>query len=149
MRKSLFEDTYSLGYMNLEKPEDIVPPVGITFYAFHIMVMLSTLLLVICAGCLFFLFRGTLHKQKLFLLVSASSVFMALIASEAGWVVAEVGRQPWAIQGLLPVSAASTNLSTGTVQATFFMFLTLFTVLLIAEVKIMLKQITIGPEGDK
>lgn len=138
-----------LGYGFIEKPEDIVPPVSITFYAFHIMVMLSTMLLIICAGCLFFLFKDTLHKQKWFLLVSTTSIFMALLASEAGWVVAEVGRQPWAIQDLLPVSIARTNLSTGTVQTTFFMFLILFTALLIAEIKIMLKQISIGPEEDK
>jgi cytochrome d ubiquinol oxidase subunit I len=60
-----------------------------------------------------------------------------------------VGRQPWAIQGLLPVRVARSNLDTGTVAVTFFIFLALFTVLLIAELKIMCKQIAIGPEGDK
>jgi len=64
-----------------------------------------------------------------------------------GWVVAEVGRQPWAIQGLMPVKVATTNIAVGHVQATFFMFLGVFTLLLIAEIKIMLKQISIGPEG--
>ena len=70
-----------------------------------------------------------------------------MIASQAGWVVAEVGRQPWAIQDYLPVNAATTNINAGSVKVTFFMFLTVFTVLLIAEIKIMLKQIKIGPEG--
>ena len=71
-----------------------------------------------------------------------------LVASQAGWVVAEVGRQPWAIQGLLPVTIARTNLTTGTVQTTFYMFLALFTLLLIAEISIMVKQISIGPEEN-
>ena len=55
------------------------------------------------------------------------SFFLGYVANQAGWVVAEVGRQPWAIQGLLPVGVASTNIAAGNVQTTFFMFLTLFT----------------------
>ena len=77
------------------------------------------------------------------------SLFLGYIATEAGWVVTEVGRQPWAIQGLLPVSVARSNLDTATVATTFFIFLVLFTALLIAEVKIMTKQISLGPKGDK
>ena len=61
--------------------------------------------------------------------------------------MAEVGRQPWAIQGLLPVNVANTNIATGNVQTTFFIFLALFTALLLAEIRIMLKQIKIGPEA--
>ena len=52
----------------------------------------------------------------------------------------------WAIQGLMPVKMATTILRLG-MQATFFMFLGVFTLLLIAEIKIMIKQISIGPEG--
>ncbi|MBU2539226.1 MAG: cytochrome ubiquinol oxidase subunit I, partial [Proteobacteria bacterium] len=75
------------------------------------------------------------------------SIFLGYVAQQAGWVVAEVGRQPWAIQGLLPVGMASTNIAASNVQTTFFMFLTLFTALLIAEIRIMMKQIKIGPEA--
>lgn len=74
------------------------------------------------------------------------SIPLAYIASQAGWVVAEVGRQPWAIQDLLPVNAAISRLETGSVQTTFFIFLIMFTVLLIAEIGIMLKAIKKGPE---
>ena len=63
--------------------------------------------------------------------------------------VAEVGRQPWAIQDMLPVGAAISKLQTGSVQLTFFIFLLLFTVLLFAEIGIMLKAIKKGPEGIK
>ncbi len=51
------------------------------------------------------------------------------------------------VQGLMPVKVATTNIAVGHVQATFFMFLAVFPLLLIAEIKIMLKQISIGPEG--
>ncbi len=76
------------------------------------------------------------------------SLFLGYLAQQTGWVVSEVGRQPWAIQDMLPVSIARSNLDTGTVMVTFFMFLALFTALLIAELKIMTKQISIGPEGE-
>ena len=64
------------------------------------------------------------------------------------WVVAECGRQPWAIQDMLPTSAAISKLDVGSVQTTFFIFLVLFTVMLIAEVGIMLKAIRKGPETE-
>ena len=72
---------------------------------------------------------------------------MGYIAAEAGWIVAEAGRQPWAIQDLMPVGIAATNLGSGNVALSFTLFAVLFTILLIAEIKIMLKQIAIGPNG--
>ena len=62
--------------------------------------------------------------------------------------VAEVGRQPWAIQGMMPVGVATSNIDKGNVMMTFWMFAGLFTLLLLAEVKIMLRQIKKGPEGE-
>ena len=74
------------------------------------------------------------------------SIPLAYLAGQAGWVVAEVGRQPWAIQDLLPVNAAISKLAASSVQVTFFLFLILFTVLLIAEIRIMTKAIKKGPD---
>lgn len=136
-----------LGYGYLQKPEELVPPVGLSFYSFHLMVALFALF-----ALLFLLFligarNDTLGRQRALLKVGVASFFLAMVASQAGWIVAEVGRQPWAIQDMLPVSAATTNIGAGSVQATFFLFLVVFTLLLFAEVKIMAKQINIGPEG--
>ena len=74
---------------------------------------------------------------------------LGYIAGQAGWVVAEVGRQPWAIQDMLPVGAAISKLQTSSVQITFFIFLILFTIMLIAEINIMVKAIKKGPEAIK
>lgn len=136
-----------LGYGYLESPEQTVPPVATTFYSFHIMVFLGLLFLAVFVLFLIFAVKDTLAGKKGLLSLGFISFFLAMIASQCGWVVAEVGRQPWAIQGLLPVNVATTNISAGSVQATFFMFLAVFTLLLAAEIKIMLKQIKIGPEG--
>jgi cytochrome d ubiquinol oxidase subunit I len=137
-----------LGYGYLNRPEEAMPPVPLVFYSFHIMVALGTLLPLICLLFLYFTYKDTIAEQQWLLGLGVVSIFLAHIAQQAGWVVAEVGRQPWAIQGLLPVTVARTNLSVGAVQTTFFMFLILFTTLLIAEIRIMVKQINIGPEGN-
>lgn len=135
-----------LGYGFLEKPEDAVPPVAMSFNSFHIMVVLGTLFPLVFLAFLFFSFKGSLQQQRWLLGSGTVMVFLGMLAHWSGWIVAEVGRQPWAIQDLLPVTVARSNLTAGTVQTTFFMFLILFTVLLIAEISIMLKQISIGPE---
>jgi len=137
-----------LGYGYLDKPEEAVPPVGLVFYSFHIMVALGTFFPLLFLVFLFFAYKDRIDDKRWLQLLGVVSIFLGYVASQAGWVVAEVGRQPWAIQNLLPVTVARSNLTAGTVQTTFFMFLLLFTILLIAEVKIMLKQINIGPEGD-
>jgi cytochrome d ubiquinol oxidase subunit I len=68
------------------------------------------------------------------------------IASELGWVLTEIGRQPWIIQDMMTVSKAVSQISTGTVITTFILFAVLFTGLLISEVSIMVKQIKTGPK---
>lgn len=137
-----------LGYGYLEHPSDAVPPVGLTFYAFHVMVVLGSIFPLLFLLCLYFIYKDTIHYQGWLLYLGLACIPLGYIASQAGWVVAEVGRQPWAIQGLMPVTVANTNLTTGTVQTTFFIFLGLFTLLMIAEISIMLKQIKIGPEEN-
>jgi cytochrome d ubiquinol oxidase subunit I len=137
-----------LGYGFLAKPEDAVPPVGISFNAFHIMVVLGSLFPLVCIAFLYFSIKGVLVEKKWLLGLGTITFFLSLIAHEAGWVVAEVGRQPWAIQDLLPVMVARSNLTVGTVQTSFFMFFVLFAILLFAEIRIMAKQISIGPEEN-
>jgi cytochrome d ubiquinol oxidase subunit I len=136
-----------LGFGYLDTPEETVPPVATTYYSFHAMVYLGTLLLLLALLYVYFSYKDTLENKKWLLVLGVSSFFLAVIASELGWVVAEVGRQPWAIQNLLPVKMATTKIAAGHVQASFAIFFVLFAILLIAEIKIMLKQIKIGPEG--
>ena len=138
-----------LGYGYLKKPSDAVPPVSLIFYSFRVMAGLGTFFILLFALFLFQSTRNKLPESRWLLRIGVISLFLGYVAQQAGWIVTEVGRQPWAIQGLLPVSVAHSNLDSGTVAVTFFIFLALFTVLLIAEIKIMGKQISIGPEGSK
>ncbi len=137
-----------LGYGYLDTPEEAVPPVSTTFYTFHLMVILGTFFPILFAAFLFFTLKGRILEQRWLLPIGLFSALLGLLAQQSGWVVAEVGRQPWAIQGLLPVKAATTNLDVANVQITFFMFLAIFTLLLIAELRIMLTKISLGPEEN-
>lgn len=135
------------GYGYLEKPEDIVPPIALTFYSFHIMVGLGSWFIVLFLMLLFLSMANDITRFRKLLWLSLLSLPLGYVAAEAGWIVAEVGRQPWAVQDLLPVGIAMTDISSTSVQTTFWMFAVLFTALLVAEVKIMLRQIKIGPDG--
>jgi len=97
---------------------------------------------------LFFAWKHKLAQINWLHWVALWTIPLAYIASHAGWIVAEVGRQPWTIQDMLPVGAAVSKLETGAVQTTFFIFLVMFTVLLVAEIGIMVKAIRKGPEAD-
>lgn len=147
--RTVLEENFAyFGYGYLQDPSELIPPVGLSFYSFHIMVLLGGYLI------LLFLAIWILHRRSAFLqmhwlhLVALWSIPLAYIAGQAGWIVAEVGRQPWAIQDILPTIAGISRLETASVQTTFFLFLILFTVLLIAELRILIKAIQAGPETE-
>lgn len=130
------------GYGYLESPAQAVPPVGITFYAFHIMVLAGgylTLFLIIALWSVYK--RRTLWEARWWQWVAIISVPVVWICSEAGWVTAEVGRQPWIIQDLMPASAAISDIPSGSVTLTFWLFAAVFTGLLAAEAVIMTRFI--------
>ena len=115
---------------------------GMTFYSFHIMVLAGgylTLFLVIALWAAYK--RRSLWEARWWQWVSMLSVAVVWICSEAGWVTAEVGRQPWIIQDLMPTRAAISEISAGSVILTFWLFAAVFTALLVAEMTIMVKQI--------
>ncbi len=135
-----------LGYGYLTSPRESVPNVPMVFYSFRIMVGAGVFFIALFAAVAWFLRRGTLARSRWLLRIMIWSVPLAYLASEAGWVVTEMGRQPWAIQNLMPVSVAISSMSIASVKTTFFVLLALFTALLAAELSIMFKQISIGPD---
>ncbi|NPA65469.1 MAG: cytochrome ubiquinol oxidase subunit I [Epsilonproteobacteria bacterium] len=136
-----------MGYGYLKDPKDAVPDIALSFYSFHTMVGLGSWFVVLFLVVLYFAMTNEIEKKRWILYASLFSIPLGYVAQEAGWIVAEVGRQPWAIQDLLPVGMAASNVGSTSVMITFWLFAVLFTALLLAEVKIMLKQIKIGPEG--
>ena len=144
-RQVLDENMPYFGYGYIKDPASLVPHVGLMFWSFRVMVGLGVYFIAFFAVVLFLGWKKQLERFNWVHWLAVWSIPLAYIASQAGWIVAEVGRQPWTIQDMLPVGAAISRLETGSVQTTFFIFLIMFTVLLVAEIGIMLKAIKKGP----
>ncbi|MDD4109027.1 MAG: cytochrome ubiquinol oxidase subunit I [Prolixibacteraceae bacterium] len=136
------------GYGYISDPNELIPPVALTFYSFHLMVSLGFFFVLLFIVSLYLLIKGDLRKHKWFLILAIISIPLAYLASQAGWIVSEVGRQPWVVQDLMPTMSAVTRISSGSVQLTFWLFAVLFTILFVAEIKIMLRQIKTGPKQN-
>ena len=145
-RRTLDENVAYFGYGYIKDVNQLVPNVPLNFYAFRVMVILGGYFILFFIVVLFFIYKKDLSKMRWMHWVALLTIPLAYIAGQAGWVVAECGRQPWAIRDLLPTSAAISKLDVGSVQTTFFIFLFLFTVMLIAEIGIMIRAIKKGPE---
>lgn len=147
VRKVLEENIDCFGYGYIDKPEDLVPNVTLIYWSFRVMIGLGCFLMLLMILVLFFGFKGKLENMKWLQWVALLSIPLVYLAGQAGWVVAEAGRQPWAIDGLLPVSAAVSSLSAAAVQTTFFIFIAVFTLFLAIELRILFKAIKKGPES--
>jgi cytochrome d ubiquinol oxidase subunit I len=148
-RYALEENVQYMGYGHLEKPEDVVPPVGVVFWAFRLMIGLGMLIALVLLLALIGVWKDKLGAWKWLLWAAVICIPLAYICGQAGWIVAEVGRQPWTIQGLLPVNVAISSLSAGAVKTTFFLFLVVFALFLAIEIRIMVNAIKKGPETIK
>ena len=145
-RAVLDENVQYMGYGHLEKPEDVIPPVGVVFWAFRFMIGLGMLMLLELVVVGWLAWKDKLADKKWLLIAALCSIPLVYICGQAGWIVAEVGRQPWTIQGLLPVNVAISSLSAGAVKTTFFVFLAIFTLFLVIEIRILIGAIKKGPE---
>lgn len=134
------------GYGYIKDVHDLVPSIPLNFYAFRVMVGMGFLFIVFFAVVLFILYKKDIHQFRWLHWASLILIPLAYIASESGWIVAEMGRQPWTIQDMLPVNVAVSNVPAASVATTFFIFLILFTTMLVVEINILCKQIKKGPE---
>ncbi|MCM1503344.1 MAG: cytochrome ubiquinol oxidase subunit I [Bacteroidales bacterium] len=149
VRKVLDENMEYFGYGYIKDRNELVPNVWLVYWPFRIMVGLGSFLLLLMVVVLFFERKGKIVDMKWLQWVALLSIPLVYLAGQAGWVVAEVGRQPWAIQDLLPVNAAISSLSAGAVKTTFFIFVAVFTLFLAIELNIMFKAIRKGPETEE
>ena len=142
----LKDNIHNFGYGYIKDVHDLVPSIPLTFYAFRIMVGLGMIFILFFAVLLFLVHKRDIKKFRWIHWTGLILIPLAYIASESGWIVAEMGRQPWTIQDMLPVGVAVSNIPSASVAITFFIFLILFTTMLIVEICILCKQIKKGPE---
>jgi cytochrome d ubiquinol oxidase subunit I len=125
------------------------PPVELTYYAYHVMVGLGTIFIAVAAGAAFLLWRRRLFATPLALWALLLIMPFPYIASEAGWVVAEVGRQPWIVYGLMKTqTAASPNVVTGETIFTLIGFVGMYFLLGVLFLFLTLREIGIGPADE-
>ena len=140
--KAFRADYQYFGYGYFKDVNEAIPPVGITFTSFRLMVFLGGYFFLFLIVALLLVYKNDwIERSKWFWWVAVISVPFMWICSEAGWCLAEVGRQPWTIQDLLPVGAAISDIPASSVITTFWLFAAIFTVLLVAEVSIMIKYV--------
>ena len=138
------------GYGYLSSPDDLRVNVPLMFYSYRFMVGAGFWFVLLFLIALWLLRKKNESKEidRVWLYVMLWSIPLAYLAGQAGWAVAEVGRQPWTIQDLLPTVAAVSSVDATSVQVTFWLFVALFTTMLVAEIMIMTKQIKIGPKNE-
>ena len=126
-----------------------VPYVPILFWAFRIMVAVG-LINIVLMGTFFVLSTRRAHDRHPWLLkVAIWAMVLPWIAAECGWIIAEFGRQPWSIEGVLPTFLGVSDLSVGTLLLTIAGFTAIYSVLIVIEVRLMLMAIRKGPAPDQ
>lgn len=126
---------------------DTIPNVFTLFWSFRVMVGLGLLMLLIFAASFYFTAKRSIGQQKWLLRLALYSIPVPWIAAEMGWIVAEMGRQPWTISGILPTHLSTSSLSTGDLYFSLAGFIGFYTLLLIVEMYLMFKYARLGPSS--
>jgi cytochrome d ubiquinol oxidase subunit I len=124
-----------------------IPRVAPLFWSFRLMVSIGLWILMVFAGCFYFLARRNVAPQRWLLRIAVCSIPLPWIAAELGWIVAEYGRQPWIISGVLPTFLGASTLEAHDVYWSLAGFIGFYTLLLVVELFLMLKYARKGPSS--
>ncbi|MBS9780280.1 MAG: cytochrome ubiquinol oxidase subunit I, partial [Moraxellaceae bacterium] len=125
--------------------DDTIPRVAPMFWSFRIMVAMGFLMLLLFATSLWSTIKGNFTEKKWLLRWAVVMLPAPWIAVELGWFVAEYGRQPWTIYGVLPTYVSVSNIGVNNVIGSMIGFVGFYTILLIIEVYLMVKYVKKGP----
>ena len=140
-------DAHVPGLEDLREEGWPTPPFVITFLSFHTMVGLGTFFIALTAFGVLLLYRRKLFETRWYLKLLLWVIPLPLVACEVGWIVAEVGRQPWVVYRLLKTQEAhSANVSGGEVLFSIIMFGLVYLVLGVLYVFILARKVRRGPE---
>ncbi len=126
--------------------QDTLPKVAPLFWSFRIMVGLGFFFIFFFGFAFYLSSRDKLDHYSWFLKLSVAALPLPWIAAELGWFVAEYGRQPWTIDGILPTFLSASSITPGHVWGTLIAFVTFYTALLVWDIKLMLKYVRLGPD---
>lgn len=126
---------------------DLKPKVAPLFFSFRIMVACGFYFILLFALGFYLAAKNKLHTTRWYHRMAFYSLPLPWIAAELGWVVAEYGRQPWVVQGVLPTFMGASSLSTNQVLTSLTGFVLFYTILAVVELYLMVKYIRLGPDG--
>ena len=124
---------------------DTVPAVGPIFWSFRVMVALGFFFIALFGTGFYLAARRRIETSRRFLRIALWTLPMPWLAAEVGWFVAEHGRQPWAIEGVLPTFLAASHIPIANVVTSLAVFVTFYSVLLVIDVFLLKKYVTLGP----
>ncbi|KEZ76806.1 cytochrome ubiquinol oxidase subunit I [Salinisphaera hydrothermalis] len=127
---------------------DSIPPVAPVFWSFRIMVAAAFLMLGFLILAVNYSLRGTIVDKRWFLKVAPWMIPVPFIANEAGWLVAELGRQPWTVYEQLPTWISASTHSVGYMIFSLTGFVLLYSIFIVIEMYLMVKYIRLGPDDD-
>jgi cytochrome d ubiquinol oxidase subunit I len=129
-----------------EYPAEERPPVAITFYSFRLMVLLGFLFIVLSVWA--YAKRNEPETSETLLKILKWSIPLPYIAAELGWMVAEVGRQPWIVYGLMKTSDAVSPITAMQVNVSLPVFIILYSFLGAVDIYLLIKYARKGPEVE-
>ena len=129
--------------------KDSIPRVAPLFWAFRLMVAAGGLMLIVLGLSFLSVLRNRIGKYKWLMRAAFLSLPLPWIGVEAGWFVAEYGRQPWAVGEVLPTAYATSHLAAGDILFSMALICGLYTLFLIAEMFLMFKFARLGPSSLK
>jgi cytochrome d ubiquinol oxidase subunit I len=126
---------------------DTIPNVAAMFWTFRIMVGLGFYMLALIALSFYYCAKRVFDQKRWLLKVLFFSLPAPWIAIELGWFVAEYGRQPWTIGGVLPTFLSPSSLTAGDLIGSLIIIIALYTIFLIVEMYLMTKYVRLGPSS--
>jgi len=147
LKKYIVDVSQATPEMIQQAVDDTIPRVAPLFWSFRIMVALGFLFLLLFSLALFYSVKGTFIEKRWLLHWALWFIPMPWIAAELGWIVAEYGRQPWTIYGVLPTHLSVSNLTPANIYGSLAGFIGFYTVLLVVELYLMTKYARQGPSS--
>ena len=126
---------------------DTVPQVAPLFWSFRLMVVLGFAFALLFTLSFWYSIKGSFMDKRWLLRWALLFIPMPWVAAEVGWFVAEYGRQPWSIFGVLPTHLSASSLSVGNLYGSLAGFIGFYTLLLVAELYLMIKFARLGPSS--
>jgi cytochrome d ubiquinol oxidase subunit I len=144
LKRTMADPTQATPQQIADAAWSTVPDVPVMFWAFRIMAGLGFFFILLFATAFLLSSRGQFNKRW-FLWIAACAIPLPWISTELGWVLAEFGRQPWAIDGVLPTGLAASSLSRSVLVVTIIGFTLIYGTLAVIEMGLIIRTIRRGP----